>query len=137
MLRHGGCAERGGANVVKRKILVIDDDLTWHKLLRRLLAGHEVIFASTRLEGVRMAAQHQPDCILLDYYLDDGNAVLVCSELRKNGGLGDTPVVVMSSDPLMECSAYAECGARHFLPKGARIIRELPGIISGLLPDSA
>ncbi len=84
-----------------------------------------------------MAAQYQPDCILLDYHLDDGDAVLVCSELRKNSTLDNTPVVVISSDPTAEYSAYAECRARHFILKGAYIIKELPGIISGLLPESA
>lgn len=137
MLRHGGCAERGGADVAKRKILVIDDDLFWHRLFQKVLAGYEAYFASGCLEGIVMAAKHQPDCILLDFHLDDGDAVLVCSELKKIPALQNTPVVVISSDPMAECSAYMECGARHFLVKGSQVITELPGIISGLLPESA
>lgn len=123
--------------MVKRKILVIDDDLMWHRLLRRVLTEYEAYFAAGCLEGVRLAAQHRPDCILLDFHLEDCDAVYVCSELRKNSTLDNTPVVVISSDPLVEYSAYAECGAKHFLVKGVRVIRELPGIISGLLPESA
>lgn len=134
---NGGCAERGGANVVKRKILVVDDDLLWHRLFQKVLAGYETHFASGCREGVVMAAQHQPDCILLDFHLGDGNAVLVCSELRKIPTLHNTPVVVISSDPMAECAAYMECGARHFLVKGSQVIQELPAIISGLLPESA
>lgn len=121
--------------MAKRKILVIDDDLFWHRLFRKVLDGHETHFASGCLEGIVMAARHRPDCILLDFHLGDGDAVLVCSELRKIPELRDIPVVVISSDPLAECPAYMECGARHFLVKGAQVMKELPAIISGLLPE--
>ncbi|HTM51079.1 MAG TPA: ATP-binding protein, partial [Bryobacteraceae bacterium] len=65
-----------GASVV----LVIDDDLRVHDLLRRSLAkeGFRVEVASSGEEGLRMARQYRPEAITLDVMMPgmDGWAVL-------------------------------------------------------------
>lgn len=121
--------------MTRRKILVIDDDLFWRRLLNRLLgADYEVQAAGSCADGVRLAGERRPDCILLDFHLKDGNAVSVCAALRKSGKGPDVPVVVLSSDPDAEITAYAECRASYFVFKGARTMRELPVIVKKLLP---
>ena len=79
--------------MVKRKILVIDDEPFWYKLFRRLFGetGYDFHAAVSCADGVRMAEKHKPDCILLDFHLRDGDAVTVCSAL-KGGGLFAPPM---------------------------------------------
>jgi len=123
--------------VAKRKILVIEDDLFWHRLLARVLEGYDAYFASTCADGVRLADRHRPDCILLDFHLGDGDAVSVCEQLKKIPHLEKTPVVVVSSDPTAEFIAYSKCRASYFLLKGSRVISDLPGIVAEVLPENA
>ncbi|OGS10920.1 MAG: hypothetical protein A2234_03525 [Elusimicrobia bacterium RIFOXYA2_FULL_58_8] len=118
----------------KRKILVIDDDLVWHKLFRRLFGmRYDVHAAFSCAEGVKMAQREQPECILLDFHLQDGDAVSVCSQLGKSGNKMNVPVVVISSDSGAEITAYAECRAAYFVLKGTPAVAELPAIVEKLL----
>jgi len=117
--------------MVKRKILVIDDDLFWHKLLKRLFADedYDLHTAESCKAGIRMAELHRPDCILLDFHLGDGDALDVCTALKKGEAKPQYPVIIVSSDPGAEIAAYAECHADYFVLKGSRSMMELPGIV--------
>lgn len=121
----------------KRKILVIDDDLFWHRLLRRLFAegDYDVQCAASCREGVRLAEAYKPDCILLDFHLGDGSAVEVCTALKNGGERPGFPVIVVSSDPTAELTAYVECGADYFVLKGSHTMAELPRIVGEVLGD--
>ncbi len=121
----------------QKKILVIDDDLFWHRLLKRLFCGtdYDVHTAASCEDGLRQAAQHKPDCILLDFHLKDGDAVEVCAALKDGGGKPRFPVIVVSSDPDAEITAYAECKADYFVLKGSHTMTELPRIVSAVLDD--
>ncbi len=121
----------------KRKILVVDDDLLWHRLLRDLFAemGYDVHCAATCRAGVRLAEMYKPDCILLDFHLEDGSAVDVCTALKYGAECPRFPVIVVSSDPTAEIIAYAECKADYFVLKGSRTMTELPRIVRKVLDD--
>ena len=123
--------------MAQKKILVIDDDLFWHRLLKRLFgeAEYDVHTAASCEDGVRMAEKHRPDCILLDFHLKDGDAVDVCSALKADGGRPKFPVIVVSSDPGAEITAYAECRADYFVLKGSHTMMELPKIVGEVLGD--
>ena len=113
-------------------ILIVDDDRAWVKVLTRFLADprHIVYSAGTCADGIDMAGRYRPDCILLDYHLSDGSAVDVCSGLRALRELHDTSVIILSSDPGAEMSAYGECRADKFLIKGAPLATILGAIES-------
>lgn len=119
----------------KRTILVIDDDLIWHRLIGRFLAGtgYKIYTAATCADGVKLAALHKPDCIVLDFHLTDGDAVRVCSAIKADAELKKIPVIIFSSDPCAELAAYAQCQADNFLLKGAEALRELPVAIEKTL----
>jgi len=122
---------------IRKKILVIDDDLLWHRLLKRLFceADYDVRAAASCEDGVRMAEEHKPDCILLDFHLDDGDAVDVCAALKNGGERPRFPVIVVSSDPAVEITAYAECRADYFVLKGSHTMTVLPKVVSEVLGD--
>lgn len=122
--------------MAQKKILVIDDDLFWHRLLKRLLTDYDVQGAASCEDGVRMAEKHKPDCILLDFHLKDGDAVDVCAALKNDGGRPKFPVIVVSSDPGAEITAYAECKADYFVLKGSHSMVELPKIVGEVLGNT-
>lgn len=123
--------------MAQKKILVIDDDLFWHRLLKRLFGemDYDVHTAASCEDGVRLAETHRPDCILLDFHLKDGDAVDVCTALKADGGRPKFPVIVVSSDPGAEITAYAECRADYFVLKGSHTMMELPKIVGEVLGD--
>lgn len=121
----------------KRKILVIDDDLFWHRLLKRLFGetDYDIHTAASCEDGVRQAEKHKPDCILLDFHLKDGDAINVCTALKNDAERPKFPVIVVSSDPEAEIAAYGECKADYFVLKGSHTMMELPKIVCAVLGD--
>lgn len=120
---------------MRRTILIIDDEVIWLRLLKRLLsgAGCAVYTAAACAEGVRLAELYRPDCVLLNFHLSDGNAVSVCSALKANKETKTLPVIIYSSDPGVEMAAYAECRAACFILKAPGSVTKLPGVIENVL----
>jgi len=116
-------------------ILVIEDDLAWQKLIRRYLdgAGYSVHIVGTCAEGVKLAELHKPDCIISDFHLPDGDAVSICSAIRSNENTKTPSIIIFSSDPGVEATAYKECQAASFMLKGGGALAELPAAISNML----
>lgn len=67
------------------KILVIDDEVQIRKLLEITLESNDykTIFAANAKEGLLMAANHQPDLIILDLGLPDEDGQVVLKQLRE------------------------------------------------------
>jgi DNA-binding NtrC family response regulator len=59
---------------VKKKVLLIDDDVDFGRLLRGFLANEnfEVLLAHTLLEGMALMEKERPEHIFLDNGLPDG-----------------------------------------------------------------
>jgi CheY-like chemotaxis protein len=80
------------------QILVVDDSCYSRRVISETLrtAGYDVIEAADGERGLAMAAEHHPDCVLVDLRLPgvDGQ-----SFLRQKNRLGlDVPVIVTSAD---------------------------------------
>lgn len=122
----------------KIKILVIDDDLFWQRLHKRIFNAetYDVRTAASCKDGVRIAQEDKPDCILLDFHLKDGDAVDVCIALMNGEKRPKCPVIVVSSDPGAEITAYSECHAAYFLLKGSDTLLELPNIVMRVLANT-
>lgn len=121
--------------MAQQSILIIDDDPAWRKLIVRYLdgTGHEMYTAATCADGVKLAALHKPDCIVLDFHLTDGDAVCVCSAIKADAELKKIPIIIFSSDPAAELIAYAQCRADNFLLKGEGSLKTLPAAIEKIL----
>ena len=92
------------------RVLVVDDNTRNRKLARDVLdaAGFDTLEAATGVEALELAAEHEPDVILLDLRLPDMNGVEVVRQLREGEGTARIPVVAMSAISLREQSDWLE-----------------------------
>ncbi len=83
-----------GASVV----LMVDDDLTMHDLMRRYLSkeGFRVECASSGKEGIQQARDLHPDAIVLDVMMPGMDGWSVLSTLKADPDLMSVPVIMLT-----------------------------------------
>ena len=101
-----------------RRILAIDDSLTFRKFINKALLQqpglYEVTLAKDGTEGLALAASGLPELILLDFVLPDLSGDEVCAQLAANPAVAGIPVILMSSS----VDAIAETAARYSSVQG-------------------
>jgi two-component system KDP operon response regulator KdpE len=98
-------------------ILLIEDEPPMRRFLRAALATHpyRLIEAETMRTGLAMAASHQPDVILLDLGLPDGDGIDATAQLRE---WSTTPIIVLSARGMESDKVAAlDAGADDYLTK--------------------
>jgi CheY-like chemotaxis protein len=122
-------------------VLYIEDNLSNLQLVERVLSrrpGVRLISAMRPQLGLDLAAEHDPDLILLDLHLPDMPGQEVLRRLRAEPRTAEVPVVILSADarPTLVEQLLAQ-GARAFLtkPLDARELLELLDAVAGD-PDS-
>lgn len=101
---------------------MVEDDATIGGVLRSSLAahGHEVTWATTGAESLRVAADRAFDLVLLDLGLPDLDGVDVCRALR-SGQPGAVLVVLTARDEEIDVVVGLEAGADDYLTKPFRL----------------
>jgi len=86
---------------MKEKILVIDDDPRFVRLVDRVLAqnGYEVLKSSGGQEGLKLLYSQQPDLILLDVVMPRMNGWQVCERIRD---ISDVPIIMLTGNRAAE-----------------------------------
>jgi two-component system, OmpR family, phosphate regulon response regulator PhoB len=81
------------------RILVIEDEPALLKVLDYNFrqAGHEVLLAPKGEEGLRLARERKPDCILLDLMLPDVQGTEVCRSLQMSAETRDVPIIIVTA----------------------------------------
>lgn len=109
--------------VTKRKILIVDDSPedreTWRRYLSSDLTCEYEFLESDSLElGLETCLEEQPDCILLDFHLPDGNGVDFLEHLQSLGGTAVYPVVMLTATGNQTIAVRAmKSGAQDYLIK--------------------
>ena len=85
------------------RVLVVEDNVKNLKLVRDVLAhgGYEVVAAGTGEEGVRLAAEADPDLILMDLQLpgiDGAEALLRIRATKRGAGVPVLAVTAFAMD---------------------------------------
>jgi DNA-binding response OmpR family regulator len=82
---------------VRKKILVIEDEPDIVRGLRDSLEfeGFDVMSATDGKEGIRLAREKSPDCVLLDLMLADVNGYSVCEAIRAENAI--VPIVMLTA----------------------------------------
>ncbi len=98
-------------------VLVIDDDIIDHDLVKRRLAGtgYKIVSAMDAASGIAKAREYRPDLILLDIVMPGKDGWSVLSELKADANLRDTPIIVVSS--LQNDQSAVALGAQAFMSK--------------------
>ncbi|MGZ4105324.1 MAG: response regulator [Actinomycetota bacterium] len=84
---------------MKSRILVVDDEPDIQFMVRVILRseGFEIVGAANVEEARRQLAEDDPDLVLLDLRLPDGDGWDVLNDLRSSGRLERSPVVILSA----------------------------------------
>lgn len=78
-----------------QKILIIDDDTTFLRLVDQVLTGqgYEVFKADNGMEGLRLLFAQKPDLVLLDVVMPKMDGWLTCQRIRE---ISDVPVIMLT-----------------------------------------
>jgi signal transduction histidine kinase len=108
------------------RILIVDDSPEDREVYKRMLAqdrehSYEFLEADLGEEGLRMAQEERPDCLLLDYKLPDVDGLEFLSRLTDQKLL---PVIVLTGQGNEAVAVEAmKGGAQDYLLKGA-VVRD-------------
>lgn len=83
-----------------KRVLVIDDEDDIREVAQaslEIMAGLDVILASSSHEGLIKAETEQPDAILLDVMLPDMDGVAVFEQLQLNPATQHIPVIFLTA----------------------------------------
>ena len=107
------------ADVDRKRVLVIDDDLPLRGMLAAALRQHgfQVLLAGDGAEGQRALNIHHPDVVLLDLAMPDVNGWDFLQRLQETGHLGKVPIIVVSAHLRVDPQAILQMGVRAILPK--------------------
>ncbi len=89
-------------------ILVVDDDRHLREALAKILEheGHRVLQAPDGPTAVRMAMEHRPDLLVLDYMMPGMNGEMVLGALRRELHHDTPPALLLTAtlDPVERAS---------------------------------
>ena len=108
------------------RVLVVDDDRDFVRLLSRLLDSptrrYQVISAYSGQEGLAMMGYHLPDLVLLDLGLPDIDGFQVIERIRSTPPWQHIPIVVVSGQDEMDNLEVL---------RGAMLIAKSEGLMPG------
>jgi DNA-binding response OmpR family regulator len=102
-----------------KTILIIDDDerVAAAVAIRLRAAGYRVLTAADGVEGLKMAAHHRPDLVVLDVWMPSGVGILIAQRL-KHIGLAGVPVIFLTAGKKTDLWEIAkEVGPAGFFEK--------------------
>ncbi|ASA57658.1 putative bifunctional diguanylate cyclase/phosphodiesterase [Vibrio gazogenes] len=103
-------------------ILIIDDDAVDRMSALRTLRKSELVLnrvdqSDTAAEGIRLAAEHSYDVILLDYQIPPSNGIEILREIRGGNDYSTAIVMLSHSNDERLALACVEAGAQDFIMK--------------------
>jgi DNA-binding response OmpR family regulator len=122
----------------KRKVLVVDDEPSIAKILRKQLevAGFEVNVGVDGEDGLAKVREWRPELVLLDVMLPKINGHDVCKMLKADPELKGIPVIMLTAKTQRQDQDLAQQqGADGFLTKPFQL-SELLAKVKGLLGPS-
>ena len=125
--------------MVKRKILIIDDDPKLNTLLKEYLTkfGFETTSAIHPVEGLRLIKKNQPDLIILDIMMPEMDGFEVCREIRKDHSI---PIIMLTArGDLTDRVVGLELGADDYVPKPfepRELVARIQTVLRRIQPDT-
>ncbi len=104
-------------STVKTQVLLVEDEPQMRRFLRASLGSHgyALVEAETSREGLQLATSHNPQLILLDLGLPDGDGLDLVKQIRE---WSQVPIIVLSARGREEDKVNAlDAGADDYLTK--------------------
>lgn len=117
------------------RILLVEDSPTqaYHTTLMLKRNGYEVIHVDNGKKALASALELEPDLVLMDVVMADGNGFETARQLSRNAGTQNIPVVMLSSKNQLSDILWARRqGAKDYLVKPVAE-KELLTTLSNLL----
>lgn len=107
-----------------KKVLVVEDSLLIHVVLKRLLQDHNLVFCINALDALDILRVDKFDAILVDVILPDINGKILAQKIKS---LYDVLIIGISASECRECEWFD-----HFIPKPFTFsrVQELKTILS-------
>lgn len=106
-----------------RKVLIIDDDKIFTKVLKDSLVGqsdreYEVCTASDGEEGFQMLKDEKPDLVILDIVMPNVGGVEFLEKMQDESEVGNTPVIVSTQlSDVEQMSKVVRFGVKGYIIK--------------------
>lgn len=84
---------------MSKRILVLDDNQDILEIVNEVLSyeNFDVCTTSTSADILKVAQDYQPDLVILDYLLADGNGGEICKRIKADEKLAHVPVIIFSA----------------------------------------
>ncbi|MCW9015120.1 MAG: response regulator [Gammaproteobacteria bacterium] len=106
-----------------KKILIIEDNEVYGDMVRTMLEkekGYDAKVARTIHQGMVSLIRDKPDLVLLDYELEDADAVILLEKVSALPAVRDIPIIMLTShDDSDVYTTTLMLGAREFINKPA------------------
>ena len=81
------------------RVLIVDDSPTETHKLRTILTknGHDVLEATSGVDGVSMAKEQLPDVVLMDIVMPGTNGFQATRQIKKDAKTGHIPVIIVTT----------------------------------------
>lgn len=115
-----------------KKILVIDDDMTFVAMIKAALdpKRYTVASAGNGVEGLEKMKEYKPDLILLDIMMPKMDGMEFLKQVNEKYGEGTTPVLITSNiSSLEKISEGVSLGIRGYFIKSNESLQGIVGII--------
>jgi two-component system, cell cycle response regulator DivK len=120
------------------RILVVEDHPANLKLARLILesAGHEVIASDDAVDGLRMAAEMQPDLVLMDIQLPGMDGLEATRRLKTAPETAHIPVIALTAFAMRDDAQKMQAaGCDGYLAKpyrAAQLVEAVNGALAGV-----
>ena len=123
--------------MMKRKILIADDEQTIRLLVKRLLSQNYIVLeASDGEEAIDIARRQNPDLILMDIMMPGVDGYTACHQITKGQATKAIPVVMLTGvGHELNKKLSFEVGAKGYITKPFSL-QDLLDVIRPLLPAS-
>jgi CheY-like chemotaxis protein len=123
----------------KPRVLIIDDDPQFLRMLRRMLAGagYDVIEATDGRVGLKQFAEHRPALVITDILMPDGDGIETIIAIRKQRP-EQKILAISGAGPVGKTSFLAiaqQLGAEAVLTKPFRAEEFVAAVRSLVPPD--
>jgi CheY-like chemotaxis protein len=115
-----------------KRVLVVEDNIDAARTTAVLVAdmGHDAQYAINGYAALEIARKFRPEVVLLDLGLPGLDGFEVCRQLRKDAGLHDIKVVVITGyagDEYRQHAVAAGCDLHFVKPVPAKVLEEILG----------